>query len=96
MIPPTPGRVLWFHPAIDDKRSLRLSSEQPMAATVAFVHHERLVNLNVTDHAGVSRAYQEVALIQDDDTPPLAAPYAVWMPYQKGQAIKHDAQAQQR
>lgn len=90
MITPTPGRIVWFYPSPGDFRSLRQGPE-PMAAIVAHVSSDRRVNLTVFDHMGTPRGYSGVPLLQDDDTPPAGLGHACWMPYQKGQAAKHDA-----
>lgn len=90
VIAPTIGRKVWFWPSglthILGARLVNLSPEQPMDATVVYVHGERLVNLLVLDHSGVPFAVPNVPLRQpSDDTAPEAA-HCVWMPYQVGQA----------
>jgi hypothetical protein len=89
MIEPTPGRVVWYRPAGSHP------SAQPHAALVAFVHDERLVNLMIVGHDGISYPGTEIPLLQDGDPRPSPeqAPrgHAEWMPYQKGQAAKAEA-----
>lgn len=93
MIEPTIGRVVWFTPAKTDE-SLSGSS-QPLAALVAHVHSDRCVNLAVFDaNGGGSHSRTSVTLLQDDDVAPEAGYYAEWMPYQKGQAAKHEQEKQ--
>jgi hypothetical protein len=88
MIKPTVGRVVWFTPPNNSAESgFSGYGGQPMAATVAYVWNDRLVNLQVTDHAGVAHAKTSVPLIQDDEPKPDGY-YCEWMPYQKGQAAK--------
>lgn len=107
MIKPTVGRVVWY--AADPLRLAALSGdrmkqmaiygEQPMAATVAFVYHDRLVNLSVVDHAGNQFTVGNVPLLQDDDAAPAGKDinhYATWMPYQKGQAARTEKLEQQK
>lgn len=91
MITPTVGRVLWFHANAHHHFS-NYDPRQPMAATVAFVHNDRLVNLRVTDHAGDEHALRSVTLLQDDDLKPEGQSFAVWMPYQMEQAKKHSVE----
>jgi hypothetical protein len=86
MILPTPGRIVWFFPAIAE----RDPNGQPLAAIVAKVLSERSVNLTVSHGDGTTYAAQGVQLLQDDDAAPETG-HATWMPYQKGQAAKHDA-----
>lgn len=91
MIPPTVGRVVWFHPHVDTGRD---PNGQPLAAIVAKVIDERTINLGVFNADGTISAAQHVPLLQDGDAPADAdAAYAEWMPFQKGQAAKHETQA---
>jgi uncharacterized protein (DUF1501 family) len=91
MIKPTVGRVVWFTP----KRSLTKSTfggireydGQPMAATIAYVWTDHMVNLQVIDHDGTAHAKGSVPLIQDGEPKPDGF-FCEWMPYQKGQAAK--------
>jgi hypothetical protein len=79
MISPTPGRVVWFYPNGEAKI--------PLAAMVAFVHSDRLVNLGCLDANGCPFNATFVTLVQEGDERP-AGPHATWMPYQIGQAKK--------
>lgn len=90
MIQPTVGRVVWFRPAENDYR-VGSSEEQPLAAIVAKVQGERLVNLCVIDANGDTHPRQNVPLLQDDDDTPESGCFCCWMPYQKGQAAKTEA-----
>jgi hypothetical protein len=81
VINPTVGRVVLFHPDAPH--------DQPFAATIAYVHSDRMVNLSVIDANGFQFSKNSVTLIQDDDAYP--AEYCEWMPYQKGQAAKTEA-----
>lgn len=89
MITPTPGRIVWFFPSLEAGRD---PNGQPLAAILAKVISERCVNLTVSHGDGTTYAAQNVQLLQDDDAVPETA-YACWMPFQKGQAAKHDAAA---
>lgn len=91
MIQPTPGRVVWFHPNAAYPNIAQHDRSQPLAAMVAYVWSNRMVNLSVIDQNGASLAVTSVQLLQDDDVPHVGGAYAEWMPFQKGQAEKADA-----
>jgi hypothetical protein len=94
MIEPTPGRIVWFYPDVNDGRTLGPTGPVALAAIVAKVIHERCVNLTVCREDGNTFGAQNVVLLQDGFT--LSDPdraYAEWMPFQKGQAAKYEAQA---
>lgn len=83
MIKPTVGRIVWYRdhqPGLD---------YQPCAAIVTYVHSDRLVNLSVFDCDGEHRPHTSVTLVQENDPVPNG-PYCEWMPYQIGQAKKHE------
>lgn len=86
MIRPTVGRVVWYHPNGREELN-ELDKAQPMAAMVAFVHGDKMVNLSVIDHVGERHAVERVVLLQEGDNP-SAGHYCEWMPYQKGQAAR--------
>lgn len=88
VISPTPGRIVWFNPAPHD--GLATLNGHPLAAIVAGVHNDRLVNLAVFDAYGNSQQRSNVHLVQPGDAVPDFA-HATWMPYQVGQATKHQA-----
>ena len=89
MIVPTIGRVVWFWPA---KGAHEPKVEQPNAALIAYVHSDRMVNLAVFGADGSPCGETSVTLLQDDDKPPSVGRFASWMPYQVGQAKKHEAE----
>lgn len=83
LIPPTPGRVVWYYPSqheIDAKQIAIYDQGQPLAATVAYVFSDRLVNLSVVDQAGAQFRRTSVQLLQEDDPVPHTSegPYAAW------------------
>ena len=96
MILPTIGRQVWYQHGGAHLGDMTIrypgpdANTQPMAATVVYVWADRMVSLDVIDHAGKHYAMTSVPLLQDDDTPP-DHPYAQWMPYQVGQAKKAEA-----
>lgn len=90
LITPTVGRVVWYWPSqqeIDAKSISIFDHGQPLAATVAFVYGDRMVNLSVVDHAGAQFRRTSVQLLQEgDERPPTSwGPFAEWMPYQRAQ-----------
>lgn len=87
MIRPTVGRVVWYHP--NGREELNELGPQPMAAIVAFVHGDKMVNLSVMDHVGQRHAIERVVLLQEGDNPGTVH-YCEWMPYQKGQAARNE------
>lgn len=92
IIKPTPGRVVWYMPDAREGFTV-LDYGQPCAATVAYVHNDREVNLTVHDHLGVVHSLQCVKLAQPEDLEPganIPAGQCGWMPFQKGQAAAAD------
>jgi hypothetical protein len=87
MIKPTVGRVVWFWPSTMREGD---DTKQPFAATVAYVHSDRMVNLSVVDHNGRQYGISSVPLRQPEDESPDGM-FCEWMPYQQGQAAKTDA-----
>lgn len=90
MIKPTVGRVVWFHP---NGSSPANDGVQPLAALVAYVWGDAMVNIAGFDSNGLPFSRTSVMLVQDDSpaTNPGGAPWCEWMPYQKGQAAKTEA-----
>lgn len=87
-ITPTVGRVVWFYPSNNVASSgfAPPSAGQPLAAVIARVWNDRMVNLTVFDANGVSHSRTSVTLLQDGDHKLLTGNYCTWMPFQKGQA----------
>lgn len=93
-IKPTVGRVLHFFPSTQYMAGRKLAfgdPSQPLAAVIAYVHSDKMVNLTVWDQNGLQFDVCSVQLVQDGDTVPLGSFYAAWMDYQKGQAAKTEA-----
>jgi len=89
IISPTVGRVVWFWPNENSAAGLNYhDKKQPLAAHVAYVWNDRMVNLLVIDQNGKSYSFTSVALAQDGDAVQGGQSYCEWMPYQKGQAAK--------
>ena len=89
MIAPTIGRVVWYRPStwdINEDHMQVYDPNQPLDAHIVFVHSETLVNLVVFDHRGRSHVRSSVQINMGG----IPAPYAEWMPYQIGQAKKHE------
>lgn len=91
VITPAPGRVVWYYPSQDEINAKAFAygdPTKPLAATVAYVWHDRMVNLSVLDQNGTQFRRTSVLLVQPgDDTPANSQqPFATWMPYQIAQA----------
>lgn len=87
-IKPTVGRVVLYHPA--------LGMEQPFAATVSYVHSDRMVNIGYLDADGVHHSATSVPLMQPGDSASVGYfPHCHWMEYQIDQAAKTE-QLQER
>lgn len=95
MIVPTIGRVVWFTPPANAQQNghvFLVHGDQPCAAIVAFVHSDRMVNLTVSDHGGKTHAFASVTLVQDGDPRDIVnGRFCEWIPYQIGQAKKHES-----
>lgn len=88
IIIPTIGRRVWFRP---DPRSgasgfVCHDSSVPMDAGIVYVWSDRMVNLDVCDHAGNHHAFTSVPLVHSPFDAPPDGHYCEWMPFQKGQA----------
>lgn len=87
MIQPTVGRVVWFRPDPTAKQ-LVIDPDQPLSATIAFVHNSELVNLTIHAHDGNAHPRRNVRLVHEGECP---IGCCTWMPYQRGQAAKTDS-----
>ncbi len=91
MIKPTIGRVVWLWPCtgvLEDKKIVHRDKTLPLAATVAYVWNDRMVNLAAVDQDGKPFHLTSVTLMQGDEPYSPEGSYCEWMPYQKGQAEK--------
>ncbi len=105
MIVPTVGRKVWYRPSHEDLSSLDNSiggkaippmfafGDQPLDATILYVHSDYCVNLVVFDHDAAMHRRMSVILSQGDNPVPPGDAYAEWMPYQAAQAKKDEAAA---
>ncbi len=82
MIKPTVGRVVHYYESA--------AQVQPYAATIAYAHSERMINISYVDHNGRQHHATSVPLLQDDDARPTWG-FCEWMPYQKDQGAKPGA-----
>lgn len=89
-IEPTTGRVVLYFPSeLDIKRGMVQYGEKPMDAHIVFVWSDYTVNLAVFDHAG--NLFQRASVPINVETGSInPSPRAEWMPYQVGQAKKHE------
>ncbi len=83
MIKPTNGRQVWYWPA-----GAKYGIEQPLAATVCYVHNDRLVNLQAINIYGSAFPACSIPLHQADDPTyaqgaEVESSFCEWMPYQK-------------
>lgn len=78
MIKPTPGRVVHYYP------NGKGPGNPPLAATIAFVHSDTMINIGYLDQNGGHRSATSVTLLQHEyETAPPWNSFAEWMPYQK-------------
>lgn len=82
MIKPTVGRIVWY-------RTGAPTQEAPWAAIVTYVHDDRHINIIGFDPMSHSFPAHYLTLCQENEPRP-EGPYAEWMPYQIGQAKKHE------
>ena len=69
--------------------ALRISTAGgPLAAIVAHVFNDALVNLAVFDSNGQPHSRTSVPLVQEGEDKPEHGYFCSWMPYQVGQAAK--------
>lgn len=92
MIKPTVGRIVHYYPSTNEVREINAKglmayAGQPLAAIIACVHSDRMVNLAIFDQGGTNFERRSVTLVQDGDDIPVGS-YCAWMPYQVGQAVK--------
>jgi hypothetical protein len=90
IIKPSVGRVVLYRPA-PGENICKPDDGAPLAAVVARVWNDHVVNLGVFDANGVSVGRTSVALRQPGEPVPAIGSYAEWMPYQIGQAAKTEA-----
>lgn len=87
MIKPTIGRQVWYRPQVEEKIA---AHDQPFAATVVHVHSDTCVNVVILNEVGQAVLKAQCVLAQDRPAEPGEAE---WMPYQVGQAKKHEDEA---
>lgn len=85
MIVPTPGRIVWYRAGADDVPGV--FAGEVLAAIVAKVLNDYLVNLAVFGADGSTHPRQCIPLKQFEDDMPEMMPYASWMPWQIAQAL---------
>ena len=87
----TVGRVVCFTPSrlTGDRRFAHIDGLKSLAAIVAHVFKDALVNLAVFDSNGQPHSRTSVPLVQEGEDKPEHGYLCSWMPYQVGQAAKH-------
>ena len=93
-IEPTPGRIVWFHPKKETCPGEDPGDGVPLAAIVAFCHEapktgHQFLNLSVFEKSGMICPRRNVPLMQEGDPVPDGE-FCAWMPYQVGQAKRHE------
>lgn len=86
VITPTPGRMVWVRNADGIFQTL---GNDPLAATITAVHHDRMVNLTIFDANGSPNSCTSVPLRQPEDPAPEGL-YCEWMPFQISQQRQLD------
>lgn len=89
-IVPTIGRKVWYRPGPDDEIMTVVNKDLPFDATVVCVINDALVHLVIFDHHGYSHRRFAIPVVNEGEPKPTEAPYVEWMPYQIGQAKKHE------
>ncbi len=86
MIKPTIGRVVWYWPPQNPQ------PVQPLAAIVTHVWSDTCVNLAIFNENGcpIERPPTSILLVQEGVERPTGGHFCEWMPYQIGQAKKHE------
>jgi hypothetical protein len=69
-------------------RFAHIDGRKPLAAIIAHVFNDALVNLAVFDSNGMSHSRTSVPLVQAGEAKPEHGYFCSWMPYQVGQAAK--------
>ncbi len=87
IINPTVGRVMLYWPTAKERKEMPTVPGEPLAATVAGVQSEKVINVSVVDSNGNQFARTNVPVVQDgEDTYDEHTAYVTWMGYQIGQA----------
>jgi len=86
MIKPTIGRVVWVWQSE--------TQTDPFPALITKVWGDNCVNVAGFNDGGTPFSQSSIYLVQEEDQQPKPNCRAEWMPYQVGQAAKHEAIAQ--
>lgn len=89
-IPASVGQKVYFQPAKDQTTPrdglIVQHGNQPLDATINYVHSDTMVNITVVDHAGTQHFLTSMPLASERGA--ADSPHAYWMPYQIGRATK--------
>jgi hypothetical protein len=93
IIKPSIGRVVWYYPStnVAEIGFARPDEGTPLAAIIARVWSDSMLNLTVFDANGAPHSRTSVPLIQDGQATPQHHGHCEWMPFQKGQANAQEA-----
>lgn len=94
MIKPTVGRVVLYRPGPHD--DIIKNGTEPLAAIIATVWNDGMVNLAVFDGNGTCQPRTSIKLIQPNEPKPDGESFCHWMEYQIGQAAKYEALAAEK
>jgi hypothetical protein len=91
------GRKLWYwSPDTAAQATSCLDDKVPFDATVVFVDKNQLVNVSFFDHEGSAHTDLEVEVhdpdVENDSHNSVGEAYCTWMPYQKQQMDKVEAE----
>lgn len=91
MIKPTVGRVVLFIPKESSYAfEYCINAGKEHSARIAYVHGDRMVNLEIIDANGKSFNRTSITLVQEGDAP-YDGDHCRWMPFQVGQAKAQSA-----
>jgi hypothetical protein len=85
IIKPTIGRIVWYKPRL----SMGFGPEVILAAIITSVHKDDVINIAAFSPDGNIMPKTGVYLAQEGVDHPFKDNYAMWMPYQVGQAKNH-------
>lgn len=75
MTKPTVGRIVWYHPPPSDPGA---ATNAPLAAIIAYVWSDTLINLAVFDTNGGTYNKTSVVFIDEETAPDRPFGYAEW------------------
>jgi hypothetical protein len=78
---PTVGRVVHYHPiTVETVSGNRRPQTTPLAATIAFVHSETMINIGYIETDGRPHSATSVHFVGPDQEAPSDRAYCCWPP----------------